>query len=135
MSFQDEHKIETYKSLISISTEGFKALQYLNGGASVAVLTYLGSLKAHSPEALWHAECPLMFFIFGLICATGVYFTSYATQFALHNENGNKSFYTGAKHQTWLGISIILCSLSLLLFSFGAIFALDALTKITSTAC
>ena len=42
MSFNDEHAIETYKSLISISTEALKAFQWLNGGAVVALLAYIG---------------------------------------------------------------------------------------------
>ncbi len=135
MSFHDEHKIETYKSLISISTEGFKALQYLNGGAVFAVLTYLGSLKSPNVEALSYAKCPLTFFILGLVCATCVYLTSYATQFALYNENVNQSSYVGAKHQVWLGISYALCIFSLILFSLGTMTALEALTRITSITC
>lgn len=43
-TFNEQHAVETYKSLIAISTEGFRALQLLNGGAIVALLTYLGHL-------------------------------------------------------------------------------------------
>ena len=36
------HTDETYKSVISISQESFKAPLLLNGGAVVALLAYLG---------------------------------------------------------------------------------------------
>ncbi len=37
------HLQETYKSLITISVECLKMLAIVNGGAAVAVLTYLGT--------------------------------------------------------------------------------------------
>lgn len=45
MSIEDDHALETYKSLISFGTEALKALQLLNGGAIVALLAYLGQAK------------------------------------------------------------------------------------------
>jgi len=48
MTFDEEHALETYKSLIGFGTEGLKAMQLLNGGAIVALLAYLGQVK---PEA------------------------------------------------------------------------------------
>jgi hypothetical protein len=38
--------LETYKSLISLSTEGFKFCALANGGAAVAILAYLGNVAA-----------------------------------------------------------------------------------------
>lgn len=128
MTFQEEHKLETYKSLIGISTEAFKALQYLNGGAVFAVLTYLGQLDNPSTEILGYALCPLTFFILGLVSGTLVYVSSYITQFALYNEKNPN--YVGSKHQVWLYISLLLCVLSLGLFSVGTFTVLDALSEI-----
>jgi len=42
MSFEEGHALETYKSMLSISVEGLKALLLINGGAVVAMLAYLG---------------------------------------------------------------------------------------------
>jgi len=131
MSFEDEHKIETYKSLISISTEAFKALQYLNGGAVLAVLTYLGQITSPSASALACIKLPIGLFLVGLVAATLVYLTSYATQLTLHNENiGSRS----DGHETWLYISIGLCLLSVLAFCAGAFFSLDALIEIANNS-
>ncbi len=130
MTFSEEHKLETYKSLISVSTQAFKALQYLNGGAVFAVLTYLGQLKNPSTEILSLAQCPLTLFILGLVSGTVVYLTSYITQFALYNDINIR--YRGSKHQFWLYLSFVLCISSLIFFSFGAYSVLDALTIISA---
>jgi len=44
MITKDETSIETYKSLISISTEGIKFCGLINGGAVIAILTFIGSM-------------------------------------------------------------------------------------------
>ncbi|WP_197330141.1 hypothetical protein [Ralstonia syzygii] len=36
--FDRQHKIETYKSMVSISVEAFKYLALLNGGAAAGML-------------------------------------------------------------------------------------------------
>src|SRR2546430_2679639 len=119
MSFNDEHAIETYKSLISISTEAFKALQLLNGGAVVALLAYLGQMAPTHPELLNHAKGPLAFFVAGLVSGTLVYITSYLTQLSLHNENMGNKDYRGGKHDLWLWVSFALGIGSVALFSLG----------------
>lgn len=118
--------IDTYRSLISISTEGFKALQLLNGGAVLAVLAYLGQIAPSHPELVPRAELPMILFVAGLAVGTLVYATSYRTQYCLHNET--KGNYKVGTHKTWLWISSILCLASLALFAAGAFESLDALT-------
>ena len=121
-------EIETYKSLISISTEGFKALQILNGGAVLAVLTYLAQMAHTHPDLVSRAKLPISLFLLGLVAGTAVHATSYATQLALHNENRKNINYRGPrKVNFWLGLSSILCAGSLVLFAFGAFSCLDAL--------
>jgi hypothetical protein len=121
-----EHAVETYKSLISISTEGFKALQLLNGRAVLAVFTYVGQRHTTGPDVL-RTALPMGLFVAGLVAGTLVYATSYLTQFALHNENMKR--YKVGKHKKWLWLSFILCLASLALFSFGAFACLDALGR------
>jgi hypothetical protein len=125
--FEAAHAIETYKSLISISTEGFKALQLLNGGAVLAVLTYLGQRVPTDPEFVLRAALPMGLFVAGLVAGTLVYATSYLTQLALHNANRKNIDYKLGKPDSWLVLSFILCFSSLALFSFGAFACLDAL--------
>jgi hypothetical protein len=128
MSFSEEHAIETYKSLISISTDAFKALQLLNGGAIVALLAYLGQMAPARPELLNHAKRPLALFVAGLVLGTLVYITSYLTQLALHNENMGNKAYKGGKHDLWLWVSFALGIASVTLFSFGAFACLGAVS-------
>jgi hypothetical protein len=126
MSFKDEHAIETYKSLISISTDAFKALQLLNGGAVVALLAYLGQMAPAHPAVVFHAKIPLGLFVAGLTTGTLVYITSYLTQLTLHGENIGAN--TDGKHKKWLWLSFALGMASVVLFSIGAFSCLSSLT-------
>lgn len=130
MSFNDEHAIETYKSLISISTEAFKALQLLNGGAVVALLAYLGQAAPAHPVLLAQAKLPLGLFIAGLVASTLVYVTAYMTQLALHNENMGHSAHKAGGHQFWLWSSFALGIFSVVLFACGAFACLGVLTNV-----
>lgn len=84
MTFNEEHALETYKSLIGFGTEALRAMQLLNGGAIVALLAYLGQVK---PEAVIAKSIgfPLIFFIIGLSISTFAYLLAYLTQFSLFN--------------------------------------------------
>jgi hypothetical protein len=126
MNFKHEHAIETYKSLISISTEAFKALQLLNGGAIVALLAFIGQTAPTNPEILTQARWPIGLFVTGLALGTFVYITAYNTQLTLHNENiGEKP--VGA-HKYWLRVSFVLATLSMIFFSLGAFSCLCVLS-------
>ena len=48
--------LETYKSLISLSTEGFKFCALANGGAAVAILAYLGNVAGKNGARVGWAE-------------------------------------------------------------------------------
>lgn len=128
----NEHKNETYKSLITISTEGFKSLQYLNGGAVVTMLTYLGSKSNLDENVMKYASIALEKFLFGLFFATLVYVTSYLTQYALHNENNNRMSGVG-NHKLWLMISFVLVLASLFCFTCGAESAKATLMELVKT--
>ncbi|MFM0171977.1 hypothetical protein [Paraburkholderia sediminicola] len=82
--FSDDHKIETYKSMISISIEGFKLLVLLNGGAAAGIIA---SYKAVQ-DAVEHGSLKLSIFLFvaGIISAGCVPICSYLTQYILFNE-------------------------------------------------
>ena len=127
MAFKDEHAVETFKSLISISTEAFKALQLLNGGAVVALLAYLGQMVPTAPHLAAQAALPMALFIGGLVAGTLVYATSYLTQLALHNENIGNTQYKGGKHELWLWVSLVLSLVSMGLFAGGAFACLAVL--------
>jgi hypothetical protein len=111
---------ETFKSLITLSTEAFKALQLLNGGAIVALLAFAG--QAHDRSYLAHsAALPIVFFVAGLVLATLAYGSAYLTQFALHNEGHSRKGLWNLHHTTWLWLTFIICVLSLVAFSVDAL--------------
>ena len=123
MVIHNEHAPETYKSLISISTEALKAFQWLNGGAVVAMLTYVG----HHSELATAAEYPLAWFVGGLVAASAAFITSYLTQLALYNEDIQGKDFQGPRHGYLLWTTLIVAALSLVSFGIGAFSAIHVL--------
>jgi hypothetical protein len=126
---QHWHLEETYKSLITISVGCLKILVLVNGGAAVAVLTYLGNLNAHTalghpinvvPAVLWYCG--------GLMAAVLAFILAYLVQLQLYAEEsatvGGK--VVRRKHQSLLWGGIGLCFLSAIAFGIGCWLAADA---------
>jgi hypothetical protein len=88
VTFNDEHAIETYKSLINIGTEGLKVLLLLNGGATMALLGYLGQVSSRSQVAP-RAFLPILVFLCGLVAAGLTFFFTHLTQYGLYNEGNS----------------------------------------------
>ena len=113
-----DHWLETYKSLITISVEGFKFLALANGGAAVALLAYLGNVAGkgfQTPDM----RLPMLAFLIGLgFCAVSMLF-SYFTQLRLLNEIGASQTNTGI-HQIPLWIAVCFFMLSLIAFGVGS---------------
>jgi hypothetical protein len=127
MTFNDEHAIETYKSLISISVELLKSLLLLNGGAIVALLAYIGQAK-NGAEVAANSKGSLTWFIVGLMCAGAAFVGSYLTQLALFNESVRPDTYKGS-HKPWWWLSFAVAFLSLAAFAGGAFAGIGALSK------
>jgi len=113
-----EHWLETYKSLITLSIEGFKFSALANGGSAVALLAYLGNVAGKgvvTPDM----RCPMLAFLIGLsACGLSMLF-AYLTQLKLLNEIGRseKSPFT---HARLLWGAIILFALSIIAFGVGS---------------
>ena len=121
MNDNDDHTQETYKSMISISVEGMKALMLLNGGAIVALLGFLGQLANRGQQAP-KAVCSLAIFVVGLVFSCICFFTSYYTQFTLFNEaKGTKQ---AQSHMIWFSATFIFAILSISAFAIGAFLSL-----------
>ena len=45
VDINNEHAVETYRSLVQIVSEGLKILLLLNGGDVIAILAYLGACR------------------------------------------------------------------------------------------
>ena len=97
----DEHQTETYRSMITVSLEFFKALQYLNGGAMGAILAYLTQAR-EAAQLAPHAKCPISLFGLGLFSGTTCFGTSYLTQFALFNEGLGRHGPLRFGHMVWV---------------------------------
>lgn len=126
MTFDEEHALETYKSLIGLGTETLKAMQLLNGGAIVAILAYLGQVKSE-PTFAQNISCPLLYFTLGLSISTFAFLLAYFTQFSLFNELVNQS-YQGKRHTFWLWLALLCLFLGLLFFIVGAWQSVKVLT-------
>lgn len=86
----DAKHIETYKSLIYLSAEGYKALLLLNGGGALAVLTFIG---AHIGQINRCVVFPMACFLLGLVFIAVTYFYSYNVQLGIyHGHNYDKEF-------------------------------------------
>src|SRR4030095_14550207 len=105
MGFRKEHAIETYRSLISISLAGLKTLMLINGGAVVALLTYLGP-SPQGPNLAAHVLWSLCAFVAGVVFCVAAFFGSYQTQFALYNESVSPATKSGLPHMKWQRITI-----------------------------
>jgi hypothetical protein len=121
----EDHAIETFRSLVTISVEGLKTLVLLNGGAIVALLAYLGQAQSRQVLAA-QIRCPIAWFVAGLIAGTIAFFGAYLTQLSLYNES-----VLGAKqrHHWALWLSFALCVISIAAFALGAFAALAAFSK------
>lgn len=106
----DAKHTETYKSLIYLSAEGYRALLLLNGGGALAVLTFIG---AHIGQINRCVIFPMVFFLLGLVSIAVTYFLSYKVQLGIYNrDNYDKDF----KYVRNTAI------LSLAFFIFGCLF-------------
>ena len=110
------HAQETYKSMISISVEGFKLLALLNGGAAAGMLAAFQNLAKSIPPS--KLQISIGFFAAGLVFVGVAFLFSYLTQNRLFEEAmGRKK--EGA-HRCSLVLAFASCVLSLLCFLGGA---------------
>ncbi|MEQ1593277.1 MAG: hypothetical protein ABL892_12945 [Thiobacillaceae bacterium] len=111
--------LETYKSLISLSTEGFKFCAFANGGAAVAILAYLGNVVGKN-VSVPDMRCAMASFLAGLFfCGVAMLF-AYLTQLTrLNRLSQNKD----ARKDWRFWVAIILVASSLIAFAFGSWFA------------
>lgn len=120
------HLEKTYESLMSYGTNAIKFVLLANGGAIIALLTFLGN----QPHLAKNLKCALLIYVLGVILGGTANVTAYFTQLSLFNEEtGGKPIKLLQNHETWLGISVTLIIFGILLFALGSIvaaFSLDA---------
>jgi hypothetical protein len=114
----DQHWLETYKSLITLSVEAFKFSALANGGAAVALLAFLGNVAARG-AATPDMRCPMAAFLTGLVACGFALLFAYLTQLKLLNEIGRGEKPT-VSHGWVLWGAILLFACSLSAFGFGS---------------
>jgi len=80
---------EAYKSAVSLLTEGLKTLALINGGAAIAVLTYLGNLVSRQTTVsapLPNLRPALLWYCGGLLATAFSFLTGYLTQIRIGQE-------------------------------------------------
>ena len=118
-NFQDEHSIETYKSLVQISIAGLKLLALFNGGAAVALLAYLGNIAGKGVAAP-DVRFPMGCYLLGLVLCGLAFLSGYLTQLRLYNESIGGGGSGVLRHEVWLYLAIVLAFLSLAAFAVGS---------------
>lgn len=114
----NQHWLETYKSLVTLSIESFKFTALANGGAAVALLAYLGNVAGKS-ASVPDMRCPMAAFLAGLaICGFSMLF-GYLTQLKLLNEIGRSEKHV-VSHGWLLWVAIALFACSLAAFGIGS---------------
>jgi len=116
---EDWHRQETYKSMISISTEGFKLLALLNGGAAAGMLAAFQHLSNSIPP--FALQISIACFSLGLFFVGGAFLFSYLTQNTLYNETMNRQ--QQGSHVVHLKCAFAACVVSLICFLGGALVA------------
>jgi phosphate/sulfate permease len=130
------HITETFKGLITLSTEVVKMLALVNGGAAVALLAYLGNV-AHNPGHPPHLTHALMWFCTGLFATLLAVIFAHLTQLKLYNEERAKRQQNLLpesqrkqikEHHGWiLAVAILLALLAAIAFLFGCFSAARAI--------
>ena len=112
--YEDSRK-STYESLITISNEGYKFLMFINGGALVAMLAFVGNMVSKNVKLVSY-ELPFYCFSFGLFACGFAMFFGYLTQLKLFHEDNEVVQFR---------IAMFFYVLSLLLFIFGCYTSVD----------
>lgn len=118
MNRAHDHWLETYRSLITLSIEGFKFSALANGGAAVALLAYLGNAtgRASQPPDM---RLPMAAFLVGL-CACGLtMLLAYLTQLKLLNEISRMES-PRVSHSWPLWLAILMFMFSIAAFAVGS---------------
>ncbi|WP_439892969.1 hypothetical protein ACS7SF_23905 (plasmid) [Ralstonia sp. 25C] len=114
--FEREHKIETYKSMVTISMEVYKYLALLNGGAAAGMLAAADKMVRILPV---HAlRTAIACFIVGLLFDAFAMIFSYWTQNVLYNEALGRA--PVGDHLRLIRVTMGACGVSLIAFCFGA---------------
>ncbi len=129
---KDEYGLEILKSRVTLAVEALKLLTLVNGGAAVAVLTYLGHFaKEGWPSSmLAGSQSALLWFSAGLLSALFAFIAAYAAQARLHVEHlyRQQPRPPASRHQWSVWVGLVCAIASAMCFGIGAYVGASALT-------
>lgn len=115
----------TYKSLVTVATEGFKFLALANGGAAVAILVYLGDIAGKNAPVP-DMRCAMLSFLLGLFFCGAAMLFAYLTQLKRLNNIVDGKDTRG----DWrLVVSLVFAVLSLFAFGLGSLLAVTSFVR------
>ncbi len=118
------HQQRTYDSLLTYGLSAIKFVLFVNGGAILSTLTFLGNRADITASLL----CALIWFVSGVVAGGLVHATAYLTQFTLFNERDNEHPPWYRNHMKWLYLSMFLILVGISCFAIGAFTAVSALS-------
>jgi len=129
MGIEDEHAVETFKSIQVISLAGLKLLALFNGGAVVALLAYLGNIAGKS-IVVPDMRLPMRLYLLGLVACGLAFLAGYVTQSILYRES--MGWTSRGRHVISQVAGILLALLSLLSF---AVASYEAASRFPVASC
>ena len=121
---------ETFKAMMILPVEGLKIICWINGGAAIAVLTYVGNFAAKSSTAQLQSIRPaIMWYCAGLSAGAITFLISYLVQLSFFRSLHRKSPLLGIKtpHRLLVGVGCVLSLFGVLSFIMGSLSAASAL--------
>jgi len=104
-NFHKEAQIEQFKSVMQVSVLALRSAMIINGGAAIALLTFLGNMKDTSGMACFVNS--LQFYIAGVALAALATGTSYFAQYRYLHELKNNNSKSRGQYFTCLTIALV----------------------------
>jgi ABC-type Fe3+ transport system permease subunit len=117
--------LEMFKSVIASGQIALRFLLLINGGASLAMLTFIGTLTKNRPVMVTEYAFSLLFFVIGVLLATICAGLTYINQ-VIYHAKGDK------KGNCFRFITLLCGASSAIVFAVGTYFAYQAFKMFAS---
>jgi hypothetical protein len=117
ITFNQQAQLEQFRSVIQVAAMALRSALIINGGASLALLTFLGNMPEKSGMTFF--VCALKLYVWGVATAAIATGTSYLAQYRYLYEVKHDPKCCWGRYVTWLTIAIVFSSYTL--FVLGGI--------------
>lgn len=125
LNFNQQAQIEQFKSVMQISVLALKSALIINGGAAIALLTFLGNMPSN--DGMSNFVCALQYYIAGVALAAFANASAYLAQYRYLYEIKNNINKPKGHFVTYLTVLIVF--LAYISFVIGGIEASDGFSK------